>query len=170
MKPTSTQIGAIAENLVANALMVESGGRLSPFAPVADDDGIDLLIYDKKSGRAMPVQVKSRTITLKKRGSQQRGNVVHFEVRAATFRSNRYAYLIAVLLSEDASRIECAWLLPMRELPTIASARTSKYVIRASRSLTSSDRYSQYQCKDMNALVARLLKTFDSPGLSRNAG
>lgn len=61
-KPSSTQIGAVAENPVANALMVESAGRLSPFSPVADDDGIDLLIYDKESGRALPAQVKSRTV------------------------------------------------------------------------------------------------------------
>ena len=101
MKPTSTQIGAIAENLIANALMIESNGRLSPFSPVADDDGIDLLVYDKRSGRAIPVQVKSRTVALKKRGSQERGNVVHFEVRAATYRKERFAYLIAVLLSGD---------------------------------------------------------------------
>lgn len=75
-QPTSTQIGSIAENLVANALMVASHGRLSPFWPVADDDGIDLLIYDKESGRALPAQVKSRTVALKRRGSAKSGEVV----------------------------------------------------------------------------------------------
>ena len=63
-KLSSTQIGTIAENHVANMLMITSGGRLSAFQPVADDDGIDLLIYDKKSGRALPAQVKSRTVTI----------------------------------------------------------------------------------------------------------
>lgn len=53
-RPTSTQLGAIAEILIANALMVHSGGRLSPFTAMADDDGIDLLVYDKQSGQALP--------------------------------------------------------------------------------------------------------------------
>ena len=59
-KLTSTQIGAIGEDIVASGLMIASHGRLSPFQPVADDDGIDLLIYDKKTGKALPIQVKSR--------------------------------------------------------------------------------------------------------------
>ena len=50
-KLTTTQIGAIGEDVVSRGLMIASNGRFSPFKPVADDDGIDLLIYDKKRGR-----------------------------------------------------------------------------------------------------------------------
>ena len=157
MKLTGTQIGAIGENIVANTLMFESSGRLSPFTPVADDDGIDLLVYDKQSGIAMPVQVKSRMVALKKRGSQERGNIVHFEVRAATFRSDRVGYIVAVLLSDDAVRIERAWLIPMRELPKIAVKRSAKYVLRASKSLNSNDKFSPYRCRDARDLVSRIL-------------
>lgn len=167
MKPTSTQIGAIAENLIANALMLESRGRLSPFSPVADDDGIDLLAYDKESGAAAPIQIKSRTLALKKRGSQDRGNVVHFEVRAATFRVDRFAYLIAVLLSGDASGIERAWLVPMRELPEIAARRAKKYVVRASKSLSSNDRFSPYRCTDASELTARLIRLLEESSARR---
>ena len=59
-KLTSTQIGAIGEDIVASGLMIASGGRLSPFQPVAAADGIDLHIYDKKTGKALSIQVKSR--------------------------------------------------------------------------------------------------------------
>lgn len=45
---TSTQIGAIGESVVAVGLTLTSQGRLAPFKPFADDDGIDLLIYDKE--------------------------------------------------------------------------------------------------------------------------
>ena len=38
MSLTSTQIGTLAENLIANELMIESSGRLSPFQPIADDE------------------------------------------------------------------------------------------------------------------------------------
>jgi hypothetical protein len=61
---SSTQIGVLAENLVAN----EPEGRLSPFQPIADDDGIDVLIYDKITGNALPVQIKARTNTINKPG------------------------------------------------------------------------------------------------------
>ena len=54
---TSTQIGAIGESVVAVGLTLTSQGRLAPFKPFADDDGIDLLIYDKETKRALPIQV-----------------------------------------------------------------------------------------------------------------
>ena len=92
-KLSSTQIGAIAENHVTNMLIITSGGRLSAFQPVADDDGIDLLIYDKKSGRALPAQVKSRTVTINRSGSQERSDIVHFEIREATYRVGAAARL-----------------------------------------------------------------------------
>lgn len=64
---TQTQIGTIGEMTVAAQLMLASDGRFSPFLPFADDDGIDLIIYDKATGVSMPVQVKARrTATLGK--------------------------------------------------------------------------------------------------------
>lgn len=44
---TSTQRGKIAELHVATALMAQSNGRLSPFEPLSDDHGIDLVVLDK---------------------------------------------------------------------------------------------------------------------------
>jgi hypothetical protein len=41
---TSTQTGAVGELTIAAGLIVASDGRLAPFKPVADDDGIDLLV------------------------------------------------------------------------------------------------------------------------------
>ena len=154
--PSSTQLGAIAENLVANTLMIESGGRLSPFRPEADDDGIDLLIYDKDTGKALPAQVKSRTVALKKRGSQQRGNVVHFEFRRATFKADRYAAAILVLTSDNGHRLGCAWVIPMSALAAVARGATLKYVIRASKAPGSQDRFTQYRCQTTSQLHERV--------------
>ena len=67
---TSTQKGVIAEHIVANELMIETDGRFSPFSPLADDEGIDLLIYDKKTGNALPIQIKSRTRGIIKKGKE----------------------------------------------------------------------------------------------------
>src|SRR6266568_8978480 len=114
-RPSSTQVGAVAENLVANALIVASKGALAPFAPVADDEGIDLLAYHKPTGRVVPLQVKARTLTLKRPGTQKRGNLVHFEIRKVVLARNRRTYLLAVLLDEGATHIEASWLMPLSE-------------------------------------------------------
>ena len=118
MKFTSTQIGSIAENLVANEVMIDSGGRLSPFQPIADDDGIDVLFYDKVIGGSIPIQIKARTKTVNKPGSKISGNTVHFEVRKATFDTDRNAYLRCVLLDsalrENRKSMACTFKIPSK--------------------------------------------------------
>ena len=120
-------------------------GRLSAFQSVADDDGIDLLIYDKRSGRALPAQVKCRTVTINKPGKTERSDTVHFELRKATYR-DRPACAIFVLLTEDASAIAMAWVFPLSDMRKYARAGTTtdeakKYVIRCSRAPNTRDRH-----------------------------
>lgn len=55
---TSTQKGVIAENIVANELIIQTDGRFSPFSPITDEEIDLLLIYDKKTGKALPLQIK----------------------------------------------------------------------------------------------------------------
>ncbi len=93
MPLSSTQIGAIGENLLVNAVMMASDGRLSPFQPLADDDGLDVLFYDKRTGNSVAIQLKCRTVSIRKRNSEERGNVVHFQIRQATFNDARRASL-----------------------------------------------------------------------------
>ncbi len=157
-KLTSTQIGAIGENVIANELMKQSSGRLSPFYSVADDDGIDLLVYEKRSGRAVPVQVKSRTSALKKPGSQARGNLVHFEVRESALREYDLAHLVAVLLTDDLATIRCAWFIPMKDVATKARKGKSKFVVRASVADSSNDRFKMYRCAAGNGLADKVIE------------
>lgn len=162
MNLTSTQIGAIAENMIASELMIESNGRLSPFQPIADDDGIDVLIYDKITGNAIPIQVKARTNTIYKPGKKERGNTVHFEVRKATHNEERRALLLCVLLSDDLRSTERAWLLPLEELALLTSERNKKYVIRANKQLSTNDKYKQFQCASINEVASRLILYFEN--------
>lgn len=161
MNITSTQIGQIAVNLVINSLIIESAGRLSPFQPVADDYGIDLLIYDKTTGRALPLQVKARTKTLKKSGCQDRGNTVHFEARAVALQNKGRTELLAILLNEEMTAITVMWLIPLLVFTDVASKRKGKFVIRPNRSLDSKDKFKQYQLPSMKALVAHLTTRFE---------
>ena len=153
---TETQIGAVCENMVANALVVGSNGRLSPFQPYADDGGVDMLVFDKDTRKFIACQIKGRRNTIKRFP-----NCVHFEVRKATF--DTHNYLLAVLLAWEKQDIECAWLIPMLELAS--SLRNSgKYVIRPSRSPTTEDRFSQYQHQSMASLADGIVKIIDGPG------
>lgn len=158
---SSTQIGAIAENVVANALMKQSNGRLSPFRSVADDDGIDLLVYDKHTGNAVPVQVKSRTGALKRSGSNEPGKVVHFEVRESALKEYDLAHVIAVLLSEDLAAIRCAWFIPMTHISEKARKGTEKFVIRASYDAASKDKFSSYRCTAEAGLAHRVVQALE---------
>jgi len=164
MALTSTQIGAIGENLLVNAVMKCSEGRLSPFQPLADDDGLDGLFYDKETGSAVAIQLKCRTVTLFKPGTKVRGNVVHFDVRQATFNAARRAYLVAALLDENLTHLQTCWLLPMEALPSIASDIRGKWVIRPNVLATSADRFSVYRCASPDELAKRIIAICEMHG------
>lgn len=125
-----------------------------PFAPIADDGGIDLLVHDRVSGRSWPIQVKTRTKTMA--GSSW---TLQFEVRKATFKDWPHAFLIAafIVLHDGQLAVRRAWLIRMRDLPRMAKSSESKYVIRPSWSGESRDKFTQYRCTDMCVLVKRLL-------------
>ena len=95
---TATQIGAVAEQIVAGRIIQASGGRLNPYLPVADDGGVDLLVFDKETRHAVPVQVKSRTVTLKRCPK-----VVHFQIRKKTFSEMPGSVVVAMLFDWEIS-------------------------------------------------------------------
>lgn len=161
MKLTSTQIGVLAENLVANELMIESKGRLSPFQPMADDDGVDILIYDKKTGKAIPLQIKARTNTINKRGKQERSNTAHFTVRKISCEAPRQTMLLCVLLAQNLRSTERAWLLPLSKLSKIANAKEFTYAIRPNKTLASNDKYKIFQCENIKEVAKRLTDQFN---------
>ena len=164
MALTSTQIGTIGENLLVNAVMKASDWRLSPFQPYADDDGLDVLFYDKQTGNSVAIQLKCRTVTLYKAGTRERGNVVHFGVRQATFRATRHTYLVAALISPDFSNFEALWLVPMERLPEVAGNISGNWVVRANKNQATADRYSAYRCPSVSELASKIIAACESRG------
>ncbi len=158
MPLSSTQIGAIGENLLVNAVMKASEGRLSPFQPLADDDGLDVLFFDKVTGNSVAIQLKCRTVTLKKPKSEERGDGVHFEVRKATFNEARRAYLVAALLNEDLTHFVATWFMPLALLPEVARNAKDKWVIRPSKAPTGADRFVSYRCMTDHELALRIVQ------------
>lgn len=156
MPLSSTQIGAIGENLLVNSVLKASDGRLSPFQPLADDDGLDVLFFDKLTGRSVAIQLKCRTVTLFKPGTKVRGNITHFEVRRATFNEARQSYLVAALLDEHLTHFVTTWFMPLALLPKLGRNAASKFVIRPSIAETSKDRFVPYRCTNAE-LVQRIV-------------
>ncbi len=155
---SSTQKGAVGEQLIAAWLIIASEGRLSPFQPIADDGGIDLLVYDKKTGAAIPLQIKTRTKTLRKNPL-----AAHFELRKATFNAGLDGCLLAVSLSPSpmGAEFRCGWLIPLRKLESVANNRESKFVIRPSSAASTSDRYQEFQCLGIRDVAERIEKLCD---------
>ena len=138
--------------------MIETEGRLSSFQPIADDDGIDVLIYDKVTGKSAPLQIKARTDTVKKRGSGERGNIVHFELRKASANLDRNSYLLCVLLDRNLRNTERAWLIPFKDVSSVDSERTEKYVICANKQTNTNDKYKSYHCISMKEVGERIIE------------
>ena len=146
---TTTQIGAIGESVVATGLMVASGGRLAPFKPVADDDGIDLLLFDKLTGKAIPLQVKSRTGF-----DDAAAETVQFDVRRSTFAGRGYAIMALI----DGTTIQTLWLIHGNRLADVATRKAGKFVVVASAKAGSKDRYREFRHDGLRSVVQEILR------------
>jgi hypothetical protein len=148
--PTSTQIGAIGECLVAAGILEASGGRLSPFKPVADDDGMDLLIFDKETRKAIPLQIKCR------RGyDDPKARTVQFDTRLKTFTRKGEGYLLCLKL--DGAAIETLWLIPAEDLETVAKKSPTHFIVVPSTKPTAKDRLTPYRVNAFSEVAARIL-------------
>lgn len=156
---TTTQIGTIGEHIAASQIMIASNGRLSPFFPMADDDGIDLLVRDKITRATLPIQIKSRTGV-----DQSTGGTVQFDVGLKT--QSPDGYLLALLFDWAATSVQRAWLVPMGELESFAKPKRGVLSITPAVKDTSRDRYTPYRCKNMAEVVDRMTNEFDRIGRS----
>jgi len=129
---TSTQIGAIGEAAIAAGLMLESVGRLAPFRPLADDDGIDLLLFDKETKDAIPLQIKCR-----RKVDNDSAETVQFDVRCSKMPPS--GFVLAALL--DGVSVRTVWLVPVDKFKTLALQKADKFVMVACAKHDSEDRY-----------------------------
>ena len=151
-KLSSTQIGVIGENLLVNAVMKASKGQLSPFTPIADDDGLDVLFFDKETGKSVAIQLKCRTNT------DSGGKTTQFDVRLATFKEERHAFLVAALLNPDMTGFVCSWFIPMKDLKEVGNKKADKYVITPSKAEGSADKYKNFRCLNVGELAQHIVK------------
>ena len=146
---TSTQRGAIGESVAATGLMLASGGRLSPYKPIADDDGVDLLLVDKLSRSIVQLQVKCRT-----KVDDPKAETVQFDVQLNTFSPKAEGYVLGILLS--GAVIQKAWLIPLAELRSVARSSSEKLVVVASAKDNANDRFRRFRHDGFES-IARLI-------------
>lgn len=79
------------------------------------DDGTDMLVADKLSGKVMHVQVKANY-------SSQAAppKSVQYDVQLTTFRASVSSFMLAAIIDPDDGALWRAWLIPPTELRAIS--------------------------------------------------
>jgi len=150
---TSTQIGAIGEAVIAAGLMLESDGRLAPFKPLADDDGIDLLLFDKETKKPIPLQIKCR-----RKVDNASAGTVEFDVRCNKVPPS--GYVLTALL--DGPSVRTVWLIPVDAFKALAMRKAEKFVMVACAKRDSEDRYREYRHEGLATAVHAILTQLSS--------
>jgi hypothetical protein len=149
-KLSSTQIGAIGEAVIGAGLMLASRGQLSPFKPLADDHGTDLLLFDKTTQKSSPLQIKCRTGF-----DNVAAQTVQFDVRLKTYAQEGSGFILTALLDEAAIRV--CWLFSVSEFSAVAKQKDSKLVIVASAKPNARDKCRPYRYDELAAVAQKLL-------------
>lgn len=155
--PSSSQLGTVAEQLAAMQLMMASDGRLSPYRPMVDGDGYDILFLDRETGKSLPVQIKSWS----KPASDGRRPTIQFDLRRSAYREE--GHVLAVHFDPVTTAVLSAWLIPMKALPQVATLTKSKYAMSPSTAPHSRDRYAPYRCGTLAEVARRLIGDGDEP-------
>ena len=99
---------------------------------------MDLLLFDKVTRNAIPLQIKSRRTY-----DDARAKTVQFDVRLKTFAGEGEGYLLCVKL--DGAAIEMLWLIPAAELSRVARKSSSHLIVMPSAKPASRDRLTPYR-------------------------
>lgn len=102
---SSKQKGDIAENRIIELITYTTDGSATCYRPVADDDGIDIIVNLKSKLSPLFIQVKSRYVLNKQKRYIQ-------NVGINTFTADEKFYLVFVLMNNVSLDIECIWLIP----------------------------------------------------------
>ena len=136
---------------VAAAILEASGGRLSPFKPVADDDGMEFCSCST-SRPAGPFRFR---LSARRVFDNEKAKTVEFDIRLKTFARKGDGYVLCVKLA--GASIETAWLIPADELEGVARQSSTDFIVVASAKPTSNDRFSRYRASSFGEIPARIL-------------
>lgn len=156
-RPTSGQLGTAAESMVACQLMLASGGRLSSYVPLVDDDGIDVMVHDKLTHQSIGLQIKSWTYL-----NEARPQTVQFDVGRNTWRDDPQLFLLCVAIDGCKAQLEAAWLIASGDVTTVSNMYAKKMSLVPNPRPNSKDRYAPYRLHEMAAVADGLIAVFDA--------
>ena len=81
---------------------------------------------------------------------------VQFDVRKATFSDMKGGVIIAVVMDPDTLAMTVAWLIPLRDLPALATEQPNKFVLEPRRMEGSTDRYVGHRHTSIASLTLAL--------------
>lgn len=115
MPLSDLQKGRVIEQLVGATLILQSDGALRASLPLADDEGVDLIIGNRGNDKTMLVQIKGR-FSLTGRGHYRA------DVRRATCKPNPNKFLLFVYYDTVSAALgETCWLIRSTEFCALLS-------------------------------------------------
>ena len=117
---SSTQKGVVAVNRASEIIILSSNGKLTCYTPIADDDGIDLIINSKGSYKPIFLQVKS-CFKLQKSGAFVQ------DVGVKTFRANKSFFILFIYFNIKTLEIDTLWLIPSFKFKHILKGEKIRY-------------------------------------------
>ena len=134
MALSESQKGRIIEQLVGAALILQSDGALRVSLPLVDDEGVDLVVSNRRNDKTALLQIKSR-FALSGRG-RYRANV-----RRATCSANPNKIILFVYYNTAAMALgDTCWLVPASDFCRLLSRqRTSRPVYVFDSAFSSKD-------------------------------
>lgn len=156
MDMSPTQKGRFTESLVASTLILASLGRLSPFIPISDDCGIDLIVLDKQTHRTIALQVKSRV-------ANPARSSVQFNVRKSTIGDHASRYLLGVILDQANAAMATSWLIPMSKVPELAVDKPEVFSLSPSLLADTRGRYREFRFDNARELTSAIIDVLHPP-------
>jgi hypothetical protein len=111
---------------------------------------MDLLLFDKLTRKAVPLQIKSR-----RSWDNAKAQTVQFDLRLKTFASEGEGYVLCIKL--DRIGIDTLWLVPAAEFGRLARKSPTHLIVVPSTKPSSKDRLSPYRGKDFGEVAARII-------------
>lgn len=135
---SSTQKGDIAEARIAELITLYGDTTLSCYKPISDDEGIDLIVKDKKSNKVVFVQVKSIWRDTK--------TFVATVKRKGVLKSNKSFVVFCLIDTEEMDMWDYLWLIPTPEFVKLASyqKKTDRYVFVSGLTRRESNQWNRY--------------------------
>ena len=147
MSLSSQQKGNIVESQIANMLMLASNGELSPFLPIVDDAGVDLIVTAKGVYDSIFLQIKSRFTT-----TQRTKNRLDFTIKKSSLSKSPNLQVLCVYFNQKSNEIDTMWFIPSQDIIENAIKLESSFRIVASRSSMSSDKWSKFKITEQELI------------------